>query len=104
MRIPKTFKLMGHTIDVHEEMDLHIRQNSTGEAHYRSNKIYLQGQEGYPLRPISKVEQDFCHELMHFILYMGECSDTNELWKNEHVVNRLSSLLHQALTTMEYEE
>ena len=80
------------------------RQDNTGEAHYRFNQILLQGAEGYVGRPVTKVEQDFIHELVHFILYFGECEATKDLFKNERVVDRIALLLHQALTTMEYEE
>lgn len=102
MRIPASFKLMGHTISTEFDPALTHAHDATGEAHYRFNKIILQGQEGYVGRPQSKVEQDFCHELVHFLLYFGECADTKELWKNEMVVDRISLLLHQALTTMDY--
>lgn len=51
---------------------------------------------------MAKIEQTFAHELMHYILYYGECSETKDLYKNELVIDRLSNLLHQAISTMEY--
>jgi len=94
---------MGHTIDIEIDPSMVNVVDCTGEAHYRFNKIKIQGAEGYVGRPQSKTEQTFCHEFIHFLLYFGECHDTKELYKNEIVVDRLASLLHQALSTMEYE-
>jgi predicted SprT family Zn-dependent metalloprotease len=45
------------------------------------------------------VEQTFCHELTHSILYaMGEL----KLYANEKFVDLFGHLLHQALTTQEF--
>jgi len=104
MKIPKSFNIMGQTIEVKYDPQLTNRSDHTGEAHYRYNQIILQGAEGYPGRPISQIEQTFMHELVHFILYYGDCTDTKDLFKNELVVDRIAMLLHQAFTTMEYEE
>ena len=103
MRIPKSFKLLGHTIIVEEDIGLTTRTDNTGEAHFRHNKIILQPLDGYKDRPISRLEQVFVHELVHFILYFSECEKTKGLTHNELVVDRIASLLHQALSTMEYE-
>jgi hypothetical protein len=103
MQIPKSFKLLGNTIEVEFDPSMVNAADAVGEAHYRFNKIKLQGVEGYVGRPQSKIEQSFCHELTHFLLFFSECSDTKELYKNELVVDRIAGLLHQALTTAEYE-
>ena len=104
MKIPKRFKLLGHTIDIEIDPAMINVVDCTGEAHYRFNKIKLQGSEGYIGMPQSKIEHTFYHELVHFILYFGECQDTKEFYKNELVVDRIASLLHQATTTMEYDD
>lgn len=103
MQIPKSFQLFGHTIKVTFDNQLSNAHDCTGEAHFRFNEIRLQGQEGYVGRPESKVDQDFFHELVHFILYYGECEATKDLWKNEKVTDRISLMLHQALKTAVYD-
>ena len=104
MQIPSAFQLLGQKITVEFDPALVNVSDCTGEAHYRFNKIKLQPIDGYVGRPQTKVEQTFCHELVHYLLYYGECETTKELYKNELVVERLGNLVHQALTTMEYTE
>ena len=55
-----------------------------------------------PAHPIpdSSIEHTFIHELVHMCLYHTE---QYELGKNEGFVDAFAGLLHQALTTMEYE-
>ena len=53
----------------------------------------------------SAVEQAFCHEMIHHILYLaGEYVFDPPLHKREYLVERIAGLLHQALVTMEYDE
>lgn len=107
MRIPKRFKLLGRTIEVVENPRLMQDRNWCGAACYEEGKIELQpSSEAYKAAP-DKLEQTFCHELSHFLLYHAGGTVNHELkqmaHQNEELVDLLGSLLHQALTTMEYE-
>lgn len=106
MKIPKRFKLMGQTIDVEFQAD-HFRDSGwEGTASYRRNKIMLQSNsDAVPLKP-EMLEQTFMHELVHFILYHSGAAYTGKkdyMHQDEGFVDLTASLLHQALTTMEYE-
>lgn len=71
-----------------------------GQASYEGKWIKLNKLEGnFPVTETS-IEHTFCHELVHQILYLTE---HNKLNKNEAFVDCFAGLLHQALTTMEYE-
>ena len=99
MKIPKRFKLHGQTIDVIFEHDLSYRNDTRGEARFRQNILALQrGSENSPI-PQTHVEQTFCHELVHFLANAACIEDLNQ---DEAKVDLLGSLLHQALSTMEY--
>lgn len=108
MNIPKRFKLLGHTIDVADNERLSFERNWTGAACYEECRIELMPiSERYPAHS-TKREQTFCHELSHFLLYYAGAAINHELGgkyahQNEELVDLLGSLLHQALTTMEYE-
>lgn len=98
MRIPKRFKILGKTISVHDDPMLRFTENADGMAYYVTNKIALQ--TDLPEYPLLNREQIFIHELLHHCLdAMGE----QELRGNEKFVDLLSKVLHQAVTTMEYE-
>jgi predicted SprT family Zn-dependent metalloprotease len=105
MNVPTCFKLFAQTILV--EFDLTFfqdREGVYGYADYRRNRIILRPPS--ELVPVNKeqLEQTFLHELMHFILYhVGNVpEDVEYLHQNEGLVDLSASLLHQALTTMEY--
>lgn len=106
MQIPKRFKLMGHTIEVTENDKLAYERNWNGAACYDESRIELMPSSCVNPRSQSKVEQTFCHELSHFLLYYGGSAINHELKQmahtNEELVDLIGSLLHQALTTMEY--
>ena len=108
MKIPSSFKLLGQSITVSIDPNLSNKRDCTGEAHYRTNQILLQDSSGYDGRAADKIEHDFCHELVHFLLYYGSGAINHELkepaHKNEELVDLLAGLLHQSLTTMEYKE
>ena len=99
MKIPKRFKLHGHTITVEYSIDMRDEDDAVGKASYRGQKIILQPIcVGYS-RPKTSIEQTFLHELTHHILHeMAEY----DMMNNEKFVDLFSALLHQALTTMEY--
>lgn len=100
MKIPRSFKIMGHTIVVEYDKLLINKDDSRGVADFRINKIILQPNvEGNAL-PRTAIEQTFLHELIHWICYkIGR----NDLKDDETFVDSFSGLLHQALITMEYD-
>jgi hypothetical protein len=100
MQIPKRFKLFGQTIEVKEDPNLWHDQNYVGLADYRNNRITLQSTTEGCSCPVEQIEQTFCHELLHHLFDKGGYADDRG---NEDKVDMLASLLHQALTTMEYE-
>lgn len=104
MIIPARFKLLGETITVRYDADLNLLHDSFGQARYRKNEIVIQPNvDGCP-RTVEQLDQTFCHELVHHILYAGgEDEFEPPLHRREFFVDRLASLLHQALTTMEYD-
>ena len=99
MRIPASFWLYGQKITVEFVDDLLEEEDCTGEALYRKNLIKLQRNNRAVDRPQTQAESTFCHELVHFILFVMEEDD---LRKNEKFVEHLSRLLHQTLNSAEY--
>jgi hypothetical protein len=103
MLIPKRFKLLGHTIEVMDENDRYYEKGSFGACSYESKWIKLvQPSEHHPITQGS-LEHTFCHELTHMLLYHSDCAAGKNLRDDEGFVDLLAGLLHQALTTMEYE-
>lgn len=100
MRIPKRFNLHGQTITVRYADDLIHKEDRVGGAYYRDSIIKLQADSQSTPRSREQIEQNFCHELTHFILdQMGE----PRLRSNEKFVDLFANLLHQALNTAEGE-
>lgn len=100
MRIPQSFSLHGQKISVVYEPPLVYKNGNRGEARFSTNQIALQNNgDGNPI-PQSTIEQTFCHELVHFILN----EMCNKLKDDERFVDLFASLLHQGLSTMEYEK
>jgi hypothetical protein len=100
MQIPKRFKLLGHTITVEYDPMLDGRNGTLGEARYTTHSIALQPNTDTFSRPQSMQEHVFLHELTHHIL--NEMNE-HDLRSNEKFVDVFAGLLHQALTTAEYE-
>lgn len=103
MKIPKRFKLLGSTIEVKDNQSLLISHNWAGAADYNKHVIEIVPASDAFNVSETKIEQTFCHELMHFILYYGGGVVDGCIHQNEELVEILGCLLHQALTTMEYE-
>ena len=105
-QIPKRFQLYGHTITVDLVTKLRATHDITGCAIFRENRIEVQPSVEGVERPRSQVESTFFHELVHWIFYLSNGSDEikPELHEREGLVDRCASLLHQAITTMEFEE
>lgn len=101
MQIPKRFKLLGHTIEVMEEPGRYYERNAYGACSYEGKWIKLvPPSDSHPVTP-SSMEHTFLHELIHMCLYHTEQSKLNE---NEDFVDLMAGLLHQALSTMEYDD
>jgi hypothetical protein len=100
VKIPKRFKLYGQTIEVEWDTKLLHEDDARGMAVYRDSKIKLQSPSDSNPLPVPLVEQAFCHELVHFIFHAAGYPDDRS---DEVKVERMSQLLHQALTTMEHE-
>lgn len=95
MRIPASFKLMGHTITVR---DVPIEswqhgEDCVGQWLPAENAIDLRGDQSGTVR-----EQIFFHELQHAVLGMMG----SKLTDNEVFVDQSASLWHQALSTAKY--
>jgi hypothetical protein len=105
MKIPKRFKLLGHTINVVIADDLTFNDDLVGRANYRKNLIEIQDRNNSTGIPESIYKEVFVHELMHFLLFYSRSgNDDPPLSKREGLVNRLGELLYQALETMEYDD
>jgi len=101
VRIPVSFYLFGQKITV-EYVDLLVEnEDATGLSLYRKNVIQLQKNNNGVARPQSQFESTFLHELMHFVFFM---LGKNDLRNDEVLVDSIARLLHQALTTAEYEK
>jgi hypothetical protein len=99
-KIPKRFKLLGHTIEVSEDPSRYYASGSYGTCSYEEKWIKLvPPSEHHPVTQGS-IEHTFLHELTHMMLYHTE---QHELKNNEAFVDLFAGLLHQALTTMEFE-
>lgn len=100
MQIPKRFKLLGHTIEVLEDKVMFFEKQNYGKCCYEGKWIKLvHPSDQHPITQTS-LEHTFMHELVHICLYHTEQGQLND---NEGFVDTLAGLLHQALTTMEYE-
>ncbi len=101
MKIPKTFQILGMKISVVFDEDLYDRKGCLGLVKYRENKIFLQPNTPEIKLAEDKIEHIFFHELVHLILYHSEGRDADDALCNDEIfVNRISGLLHQALSTM----
>ncbi len=102
MKIPKSFKQFAQEVTIKYKKNLSDKHGSWGKCYYDRNEIELQDNkyDGVNL-PKDKLEETFCHELVHFILYFaGE----GELRNNEQFIDVFSGLLHQALSTAVYDD
>jgi hypothetical protein len=93
LTVPTEFKLAGHTYTV--EVDEHVLATNSEYGSLNEVTHVMQLQAPDPI-PVSRIESTFLHELLHAIFYeLGE----TELDKNERLIDSVSNLLHQALTT-----
>lgn len=97
MKIPKRFQLHGQFVEVVFDTSIDFRNDNRGEAQFRINKISLAPSSDTHPRPVTQVEQTFCHELMHYISHHAGIE------MSEREIDLMGNLLHQALITMEYD-
>jgi predicted SprT family Zn-dependent metalloprotease len=106
VKIPKSFKLMGQTIEVtSREKDFIENNDRVAFASYRANEIQL-NPFMFPIKQESQKQHAFLHELVHFIIYYsGDTykAKTDYMHQDEGFIDLTANLLHQAITTMEYE-
>lgn len=104
MKIPKNLKLYGRTLTVEYDPALSHNDDVHGWAKYRTDRITLQPVTAQTPITQEQLEHNYLHELMHHILYnAGEDNFDPPLHKREYLVDRIAGLLHQALTSAEYE-
>ena len=106
IQIPKSFYLFGEKINVVFSEAYFGSENpsSLGFCSYRENKIYIRPNSvSWPLSD-DQIEQTFLHELMHMIVNHSEgtLKKDEDPHDNEGFINISASLLHQALSTMEF--
>jgi predicted SprT family Zn-dependent metalloprotease len=90
--IPKSFHLAGLKITVKLDLNLYRDHKVVGEARYPQQQIILDS------RVLSEdfMEQNFFHELVHWIFYI---LNEESLQHNEKLVDTMAFLLHQSLKT-----
>jgi len=106
MKIPNRFKLLGQTIEVVFGEEFFLGTDCIGYAAYRSNQIQLKPVSAASPRSESQMEQTFLHELMHWILFFSEDTNTGKernLHQEENFVDMTAHLLQQALNSFEYD-
>lgn len=106
-RIPSRFKLFGQTIEVSHSFQSFVENpEASGFASYRTGTIEINPNPALYGKPHQK-EQTFYHELMHFILYHAGSSYKGDyhtrMHKDEEFVDLCGNLLHQAISTFEYD-
>lgn len=87
--IPESFWLGGLQIDVNFDENLLKNRKILGEANYPAQKIILDSS----LLKKQACEQNYYHELVHWILYV---MNEDELRNNEKFVDVFATFLHQA--------
>ena len=104
MRIPDRFKIFGQTITVEWDKQLTNEEDSVGLAVYRRNAIMLQpSTEGKPLSD-DQIEQAYLHEVLHFAFKRLDYKVGDvKLSGDERLVDLLANVLHQVLTSAEYD-
>lgn len=106
MKIPTRFKLLGQTIHVTwHERDFADASDRLAFASYRMNEIQM-NPTLLSTKTDEQREQTFMHELMHFVICYSGCAYSGKadyMHQDENFIDLSAGLLHQALTTMEYE-
>lgn len=101
MQIPERFKLLGHVIEVKYDPERFFEKGSLAACSYEGKWIKLvPPSESHPITQTS-LEHTFLHELLHMCIELTEQRQLND---NEKFIDTLAGLLHQAITTMEYDD
>ena len=109
MKIPSQFKILGKIITVKYDKNIAYKDDVSGYASYRTNEIILQPVCGGVECSQTNVEIAFMHELIHHICYHAgaainhKLDQGNYLHQNEEFVDLFAGILHQALTSMEFD-
>lgn len=108
MKIPTSFKLFGQTIKVLflPERFTEGQEGHYGFSSYRRNEIHLRPSTSTHPITDDQMEQVFWHELTHFILYWAGpaySAKTDYMHQDEGFVDLVSCLLHQAVSTFEFD-
>lgn len=90
--IPASFWLGGLKVDVTYDDTLYKERKIVGEAQYTTQRILLHT----TILSRQSVEQNFYHELTHWILYV---MNEDELRNNEKFVDLFAHFLYQARVT-----
>jgi len=98
VKIPTSFKLLGHKYTVAYDPGLLDREGCSGLAVYQTHQILLAPPNAN--RCIERVCQTFWHEVAHHMMERMGCDD---LRADEKFIDMLSSLLHQVIVTAEGE-
>ena len=101
MQIPKRFQLLGRTFTVEQQDDFYDHERCFGESRNYEGVIVLQTAKHKKITfDPTMVETTFYHEMVHTILWAMNEHTLNE---NEQFVDVFAGLLHQILSTAEYE-
>jgi hypothetical protein len=98
MTIPKKFNLLNNIITVEIDESLIDKQDRTGYADFRQNKIGIIKKEKHNI-PDSHIDRIFLHELLH---HCFQQLNEDKLRDDEKLIDNLAGLLAQAFSTMEY--
>jgi hypothetical protein len=99
MRIPKSFKLFGTTINIVWDNQKMNDKSRYGESRYSESKIILSTTDGLDNLSEGRILDTFYHEKVHMIL---DSMKEHELSSNEKFVDTFAKLLRQSDVTAEY--
>lgn len=105
-KIPKSFKILGNTINVKFDEFIRDRDDAHGIASYRRHEILL----APPTDSLCKgrVIENFWHEFSHWIcFYTGNVINhelKTPLHTNEEFIDLMGAILKQCIESMEFEE
>lgn len=97
MRIPKSFQILGHTIQVRMVPDLDEECDNLGRWYPTRNEIHLQSPDASHCK--QSVHQALWHEIVHASL---DLMGYDKLSNDEKLVDRLGQCLAQVTASMEY--
>ena len=95
MKIPKTIKILAHTITVKHPHVFTERSDAFGVADTKHNMIYLEGRDDSGAYAESAISQTFLHEIVHFI--SKYVSGNTALYGSEELHDLFCEILFQVL-------